>query len=656
MSPAEALQTPASGTRPGAQTEAPREGGPAIPGHLSFVVVGHVDHGKSTLIGRLLFDTHSVPEGKTERIQAACKAEGMEFEYAFLLDALLEEQAQNITMDTTRVPFRTPRRTFTIIDAPGHKEFLKNMITGAASADAAVLLVDAREGLREQTRRHGFLLSLLGLTQVVVAVNKMDLVGYDRAVFERIRAELGEFLGKLGVTPSHFVPLSAKLGEGLLARSDRMGWYAGPALLPALEQFHATPPVENAPMRINVQDVYRFDARRIVAGLVVAGSVSVGDPIEFHPGGKRSKVRSIETWPVAAEAGAVPGPVQAGRAVAFMLEDELFVERGQIGAPPGRPPVEAHEFTGRVFWLHAEPLRAGETVPLRLGTQQAEARVMAVLRTLDAVTLASGNGAAAEVKRHEVAEVRLRVRRPLAFDPAGRIPALGRFVLMRGRRIAGGGVIDAAQGESAAPAAERPIRLGARTALLGHRGAIIWLTGLSGSGKTTLATALEKELFRVGVLPAVLDGDMLRKGLSRNLGFSDEDRKENLRRAAELALHLADAGVVVVAAFISPFRADRAMIAERARERGMPFAEVFINAPLAECERRDPKQLYKRAREGKIANFTGIDSPYEAPLSPDLELHTDRESAEDSLEKLTLLALGLARPPEQGSGAAGENI
>jgi bifunctional enzyme CysN/CysC len=641
---------------PVAPADSPRSGEASIPGHLSLVVVGHVDHGKSTLIGRLLFDTHSVPDGKTERIRAACKAEGMEFEYAFLLDALLEEQAQNITMDTTRVPFRTARRTFTIIDAPGHKEFLKNMITGAASADAAVLLVDAREGLREQTRRHGFLLSLLGLKQVVVAVNKMDLVDYDRAVFDRIRAELGEFLGQLGVTTSHFVPISAKLGEGLLGPSEHLGWYSGPALLPALEKFRATPPIENAPLRINVQDVYRFDARRIVAGLVVAGSVGVGDAIEFRPGGKRSRVKSIESWPVSAEAQAPKGPVQAGHPVAITLEDQLFVERGQIGATPEALPAESHEFTGRLFWLHAEPLRTGETVPLRLGTQQAEARVVAILRTLDAVTLESGNGAATEVKRHEVAEVRLRVRRPLAFDPAGRIPALGRFVLMRGRRIAGGGVIDSAQLDSATPASERPIKLSARTALLGHRGAIVWLTGLSGAGKTTLATALEKELFRVGVLPAVLDGDMLRNGLSQNLGFSNEDRKENLRRAAELALHLADAGVVVIAALISPFRADRSAVAERARARGVPFAEVFVNASLAECERRDTKQLYKRAREGKIANFTGIDSPYEVPLSPDLELHTDRESPEESLEKLARLALDLARPPGDGSGEAGENI
>src|SRR5580658_2308622 len=285
----------------------------AAPDHLYLVVVGHVDHGKSTLIGRLLFDTGSVEDGKAERIQAACKAEGMEFEYAFLMDALLEEQAQNITMDTTRVSFRTPRRAYTIIDAPGHKEFLKNMITGAASADAAVLLVDANEGLREQTRRHGFLLSLLGLKQIVVAVNKMDLVNYDQKVFDRIRAELGEFLGKLGIPPTYFVPISAKLGDGLIKPSEHLPWYHGPVLLEALEQFRATPPVVGAPLRLTVQDIYRFDARRIVAGLIEAGSISVGDTVEFHPGGKSSVVKSIEAWPVSPDNPAPQGPIPTGR-------------------------------------------------------------------------------------------------------------------------------------------------------------------------------------------------------------------------------------------------------------------------------------------------------------------------------------------------------
>jgi bifunctional enzyme CysN/CysC len=556
-------------------------------------------------------------------------------------------------MDTTRVSFRTPRRAYTIIDAPGHKEFLKNMITGAASADAAVLLVDASEGLREQTRRHGFLLSLLGLRQIVVAVNKMDLVNHDPKVFDAIRVELSEFLGRLGVPPTHVVPVSAKLGYGLLRPSEHFSWYKGPVLLEALEQFKTATPAVGAPLRLTVQDIYRFDARRIVAGLVEAGKLSVGDPVVFHPGGNHSVVKSIETWPALPGSEAPRGPIGAGRSVAFTLADELFVERGQVGAPPEDPTSDANVFTARVFWLHAEPLRVGELVPLRLGAQEAEARILGIQRTLDAVSLEAGTGPAAEVKRHEVAEIRIRTRRPLAFDAGGRIPELGRFVLMRGRRIAGGGVIDTALGDETAAAGEGTVTPASRAALLGHRGAVIWMTGLSGSGKSTLAQGLEKSLLRAGVLPAVLDGDILRTGLNKNLGFSPDDRRENLRRAIELALHLADAGVVVVAALISPFRADRAMVSKRAAERGVPFAEVFINAPLAECERRDPKQLYKRARAGEIPLFTGIDSPYEPPLAPDLEIRTDRDSVQVSLGKLSDLALKLARPvgPETGAGA-----
>jgi bifunctional enzyme CysN/CysC len=615
--------------------------------HLQLVVVGHVDHGKSTLIGRLLFDTHSVPDGKAERIEAACKAEGMEFEYAFLLDALLEEQAQNITMDTTRVPFRTAKRAFTIIDAPGHKEFLKNMITGAASAEAAILLVDAQEGLREQTRRHCYLLSLLGLRQIVVAVNKMDLVGYKPEVFNAIHAELGDFLAKLGVEPAHFVPISAKHGEGLLKHSERMTWYNGPTLVEALEHFRGAPTASGGPLRLSVQDVYRFDARRIIAGQIESGTVSVGDAIEFVPGGKRSKVKSIETWPEPAVP--VTGPIESGAEVAITLEDELFVERGQIGSAIDDKPYEARTFTARVFWIHDTPLRSGELIPIKLGTQQAEARVLGIQRTLDAVTLETGTGTTGEVKVHEVAEIRLRVRKPIGFDVGGKIPALGRFVLMRGRRIGGGGVIDSVVEEPAETRGAGPI---SRSSILGHRGCIVWMTGLSGSGKSTLAQALEQRLLNSGVLSAILDGDVLRTGLSKNLGFTADDRSENLRRATELAIHLADAGVVVIAALISPFRADRAMAAERAKERGVPFAEVFINAPLAECERRDPKELYKRARAGKIPQFTGIDSPYEAPLAPDLELRTDKQTVSESIEQLAQLTLGLAKPSEQpGSGA-----
>ena len=636
---------PSPSTRAPAQAAEP--GQPAASDHLQLVVVGHVDHGKSTLIGRLLFDTHSVPDGKAERIEAACKAEGMEFEYAFLLDALLEEQAQNITMDTTRVPFRTDKRSFTIIDAPGHKEFLKNMITGAASADAAVLLVDAQEGLREQTRRHCFLLSLLGLRQIVVAVNKMDLVGYKPGVFDAIQTELGAFLAKLGVEPSYFVPISAKHGEGLLKNSAHMPWYKGPTLVAALEKFRGSVTSSGGPLRLSVQDVYRFDARRIVAGHIESGTVSVGDPIEFVPGGKRSRIKTIETWPQ--PDSPLTGPIEAGSEVAVTLEDELFVERGQVGAALNDKPYEARTFTARVFWIHQTPLRSGELIPIKLGTQQAEARVLGIQRTLDAVTLETGTGTTGEVKVHEVAEIRLRVRKPIAFDVAGKIPALGRFVLMRGRRIGGGGVIDSVIEEPVESRSSGPIN---RSAILGHRGCIVWMTGLSGSGKSTLAQALEQRLLNSGILSAILDGDVLRTGLSRNLGFTPDDRSENLRRATELAIHLADAGVVVIAALISPFRADRAMAAERAKERGVPFAEVFVNASLAECEKRDPKQLYQKARAGQIPHFTGIDSPYEAPLAPDLELRTDKQSVSDSIERLTQLTLGLARPSEQaGAGA-----
>jgi bifunctional enzyme CysN/CysC len=373
----------------------------------------------------------------------------------------------------------------------------------------------------------------------------------------------------------------------------------------------------------------------------------VGDAIEFVPGGKRSRVKGIETWPQTDPAPR--GPVVAGSEVAITLEDELFVERGQIGAQADDKPYEARTFTARVFWIHDIPLRSGELIPLKLGTQQAEARVLGIQRTLDAITLETGTGTTGEVKVHEVAEIRLRVRKPIAFDVGGKVPALGRFVLMRGRRIGGGGVIDSVVDE---PPASRGLSPISRSAILGHRGCIVWMTGLSGSGKSTLAQALEQRLLSSGILSAILDGDVLRTGLSRNLGFTADDRSENLRRATELAIHLADAGVVVIAALISPFRADRALAAERAKERGVPFAEIYINAPLSECERRDPKQLYKKARAGQIPQFTGIDSPYEAPLAPDLEIRTDRTGVAESVERLAEMTLGLAKPSEQtGSGA-----
>ena len=662
---------------------------PALPAHLTLVFVGHVDHGKSTLIGRLLFDTGSVAEGKYEQIQAACKAEGMEFEYAFLLDALLEEQAQNITMDTTRVPFRTAKRAFTIIDAPGHKEFLKNMITGAASADAAILLVDANEGVREQSRRHAYLLSLLGLKHVIVVVNKMDLVGYAEAAFARVRGEIVDYLGQFGVKPDHVLPVSAKTGEGVAAGRPHMSWHQGPTLIEALEALPVRTVPSEAPLRVSVQDVYKFDSRRIVAGVVDAGTLRVGDAVEFHPGGKRTRVKTIEVFaglretntvvssseaataprgsrtdgaktlgdaartphlhpgadlhPHSHNCGDVTKSLVAGQTFAITLEDEIFVERGNVGAAPEHPPIIEREFTGKIFWLHPQPLRVGETFPLRLATQQVDATLVAVTRVIDPEKLDASHLSSDGVQRNQIAEVKVRAGAPLVFDLNGSGAALRRFVIVRNDRIGGGGVIEAAA-TSTTPRENLPIPLAARQALLGHRGAVLWLTGLSGAGKSTLATAVERRLLREGVLPVILDGDVLRAGLCTGLGFSDADRRENIRRAAEAALLVAESGAVVITALISPFRSDRQLVAERCEARGVAFAEVFVNAPLAECERRDPKRLYRRARAGEIKAFTGITSPYEPPLAPTLELRTDQETVEDSVDKLAALALSLARP------------
>jgi bifunctional enzyme CysN/CysC len=615
---------------------------------LKIVIVGHVDHGKSTLIGRLFHDTDSLPEGKVEQIRQACEAEGMEFEYAFLLDALLEEQEQNITIDTTQIQFRTPKRNYVIIDAPGHKEFLKNMITGAAHADAAILLIDAQEGVQEQSRRHGYLLSLLGVKQVMVAINKMDLVDYKPEVYEELVASYQAFLKPLGVKPSHFIPISARHGENIIRPSDLMPWHAGPSILEALDSFHLPPTREGLPARFVIQDVYRFDHRRIIAGRLESGVLAVGDDIVFWPDRKRSSIRSIETWP---DNRSAPARAAAGESISITLEEQIFVERGQIASHPNHGPIEGREFRANLFWLHPEPLRVGQLYTLKLATQSVEARLVEVHRVLDSSSLAEAREARAEVARNEVADVTLRARRPIAFDNSDFITETGRFVLLQGDRIGGGGIVHGAAyptGTSSAVTSEHiswtdtEVSREDRIAHLGHRGAVIWLTGLSGAGKSTLSVALEASLFQRGVAAFVLDGDNLRHGLCSDLGFSHVDRAENVRRAVEAARLLAEAGHVVITALISPFREERAKARDIAARGGIPFAEVFVNAPLATCEQRDPKRLYQRARAGEIKGFTGIDSPYEPPATPELELRTDLLTKEACLGKLLALALGMA--------------
>lgn len=613
---------------------------------LRIVIVGHVDHGKSTLIGRLFHDTDSLPDGKVEQIRKACEAEGMEFEYAFLLDALLEEQAQNITIDTTQLPFRTSSRECVIIDAPGHKEFLKNMITGAASADAAILLIDAHEGIQEQSKRHAYLLSLLGIKQIVVAVNKMDLVNFDQNIFDTVRQTYTEFLGKLGVKPAFFIPISAKHGHNITEPSPQTTWYQGPTILSALDRFELPAPQVGKPLRFMLQDIYRFDERRILAGRIETGSLTVGDELVFWPDRKRSRVKSIESWGVKK----TPLTVSAGESVAITLEEQIFVERGQFGGRAADGPAEGRELVTSLFWLQNDPIAVDVPFTLKLGTQSVEAKIVEISRVLDSSTLDPLPGTRTEIRRNEVADVRIRTRRSIAFDQHDVINETARFVIFTGKRIGGGGIIREAIYENREDSSANltwtvsPVTRASRAEQLGQRGVVLWLTGLSGSGKSTLATGLDGLLHRRGLLSYILDGDNLRHGLCSNLGFADEDRSENIRRAGEAARLMADAGMIVICSLISPFRADRDRVREICHRDGIPFAEIFVNAPLEVCEERDPRGLYKRARAGEVPRFTGISSPYEAPEEPELEIRTGEQSLEESLQGLHHFATDFAHP------------
>ncbi len=613
---------------------------------LKVVFVGHVDHGKSTLIGRIFYDTKSLPDGKVEQIQKACREEGMEFEYAFLLDALLEEQEQNITIDTTQIQFKTEKRPYVIIDAPGHKEFLKNMITGAASADAAVLLIAANEGVREQSRRHGYLLSLLGIKQVVVAVNKMDLVGFSEETFRAVVAEYEAFLSQIGLEARTFVPISAKNGLNVALKAPaEMPWYQGPTITDMLDTFESPKTLEELPLRFPVQDVYRFDERRIIAGRIESGTLKVGDRLVFSPNNKTSVVASIERWNAPQSGTAV-----AGESVGITLTEQIFVERGHVASQEVDAPIESTRFKANLFWMGKRNLQVGERYKLKLTTQELDCELVSIDRLIDASTLEVIDGRT-HIAKNDVAEITVQTRAPLVMDNHDRLPVMGRFILLEDRQVGGGGIIFGGTytdrnkiksenifwSEGAVTAARRNLRNG-------HRGGVVWLTGLSGSGKSTLSRALERELFNIGMHTYVLDGDNIRHGLNSNLGFSPEDRVENIRRVAEVAKLMADSGLVVITAFISPYRVDRLRAREVALEGGCEFVEVYVNAPLEVCEQRDPKSLYKKARAGEIAEFTGISAPYEAPLGAEIEVKTDVLSLEESVAAVVEHLRPLLRP------------
>lgn len=609
---------------------------------LKVVFVGHVDHGKSTLIGRILESTGSLPEGKIEALREACKTAGREFEYAFVLDALAEEQQQNVTIDTTEIHFRTQARSYVIIDAPGHEEFLKNMITGAARADAAVMVIAADEGAREQSRRHGQLLSLLGIQQVVVAVNKMDLAGYHESPFKKIAAEYSDFLQQLGIKPRAFVPLSAQTGANVANKNAReMPWFKGPTLLGTIDQLEPPKTAAHLPLRFPVQDVYRRENRRILVGRIESGTLRTGDQLLFSPHHKTARVSTIERWPATAADAA-----SAGESIGITLRDHIFIERGHIASHEADAPIESNRFYAKVFWMAKESLRVGSRHRLKLVTQNVECEVVALGKVVDAATLEAESVERTEVRENEIGEVTLQTRAPLVLDNHDRVPALGRFVLTDGNELLGGGIISDAVYTAAKTAksdnifwSESEITAERRALRNQHRGAVIWLTGLSGAGKSTIARALEKELFGLSMHTYVLDGDNLRHGLNANLGFAPEDRAENIRRAAEVAKLMADAGTVVITSFISPYRIDRARARAVALQAGAEFVEIFVDAPLAVCEERDPKGLYQKARSGKLKGFTGIDAPYEPPVDPEIAVRTDSQTVPESVDQILTVLL-----------------
>ncbi len=521
---------------------------------MKLVIVGHVDHGKSTLVGRLMADTDSLPTGKLDFIKDICDQQGKSFEFAFLLDALEEEQKQGITIDTSQIFFKTKKRPYVIIDAPGHKEFLKNMVTGAANAEAALLLIDAYEGVQEQSRRHGYLLRLLGMKQVAVVVNKMDLVNHDPEVFYKIKTEYTEFLNSMGVEAREYIPVSAKLGENIANRSENMTWYQGPTVLEMLDQFEDKLPGINQPFRLPLQDVYKFDERRILAGRVESGTAKIGDEIIFSPSNQKGIIKSIETWEVEKE----PNTIEATQSVGITLTEQIFVERGDVAALASDPPIVTTTFDANVFWMGKKHLKKGESYLIKLTTQNVECEVAKFNKAIDASTLETLPDQDF-IAKNDVAELTLRTRQPIAFDLFNTIAETGRFVLVDEYDVCGGGIItgftplseiDRFRDEALYRDShwiKSAVTPDMRAYRYGHRAAMILITGKSGVGKADLAGKLEEKLFHQNFQSYLLDGRNIQVGLGADMDqdkyFSDG---EAVRRFGEVAKLFVDAGHVVI--------------------------------------------------------------------------------------------------------------
>ena len=520
---------------------------------MKLVIVGHVDHGKSTLVGRLMSDTDSLPTGKLDFVKDICKRQGKEFEFAFLLDALEEEQEQGITIDTSQIFFNTQKRRYVIIDAPGHKEFLKNMVTGAANAESALLLIDAYEGIQEQSRRHGYILKLLGLTQVAVVINKMDLVNYDPEVYYKIKTEYSKFLGSMGIEAREFIPVSAKLGVNIAEASEEIPWYKGPSVLSMLDQFTEKQSPTHLPFRFPVQDVYKFDERRIISGRVESGTVNVGDQLVFSPSNKVGVIKTIEAWSVEKQ----PIEAKASESIGFTLEEQIFVERGDVATLKSDLPIISTTFDVNVFWMGKRHLEKGRTYTLKLTTQEVPCEIVEFKKVVDASTLETLEGQEFLAK-NDVAEVTLRTVTPVTFDLFGSIPTTGRFVLVDEYDVCGGGIITTYTPNKSDRLRDEvrnrdfhwlksDIKLEERSYKNGHQSALILIVGESGVGKAKLAKYLERKLFELNFQSYLLDGRNVALGVSADIDSQQiKQEGEVVRRFGEVAKLFLDAGHVVI--------------------------------------------------------------------------------------------------------------
>jgi bifunctional enzyme CysN/CysC len=598
---------------------------------LRFLTCGSVDDGKSTLIGRLLHEAGLILDDQLESLQRESRrfgTTGDDIDFALLLDGLEDERQQGITIDVAYRFFATPRRAFIVADTPGHEQYTRNMVTGASTADLAVLLIDARKGVLPQTRRHSLICSLLGIRHIILAVNKLDLAGFEQAVFERLAEEYRRFAAELDFASLTVVPISARYGDNVIAPSLRTPWYVGPTLLGQLETVEVSGKAAEGPFRFPVQWVNRPDADfRGFSGTVAAGSVKPEDPVLVMSSGRQSRIKEIVTF---------DGPVEhaaAGDAVTLTFIDEIDVSRGDLLVHPQRRAEFADQFAAHLVWMKEERLVPGRSYWLKLGTRTVPATITALKHRIDVETGALA--AARTLAVNEIGFCNLATSAPIAFDPYKTNRDTGGFILIdRSTQdtAAAGMIAFALRRASNIHWQASAVSAGQRAEIKAQHGAVVWFTGLSGAGKSTIADRLEQKLVAIGCHTMLLDGDNVRHGLNRDLGFTDADRVENIRRVGEVARLMGDAGLVTICAFISPFRADRQMAREITAPH--PFIEVFVDTPLEECMRRDPKGLYAKARAGGIPNFTGIDSPYEPPESPEIRLSTVGREPDSLAEQL----------------------